>query len=482
MQVATIEFVEKKHSQWGASGYHRWRRGACPGSVRQIRKHAPPELEIHDEVREDGIEAHGFADVLQKAGDIVKRAHLKARFANANGDHKMMRHVVDYVDYVDVLANAPDSQRWSEERFNLDWLATGIDEETGELTGESVLFGTSDAVVYSPTEGWLDLVNNVQYEGPILHVVDLKYGFNRVDADGNPQALYYALGAYARLRAEGKPVKRIVIHLYQPRVRGLSGPVLTWSCDEAYLESFAMELKEDYLATLEPDAPLRAEKSHCRLCRARTNCPELAGPAYHVASAALVEKGLNPIKELGTLEDFMENRAAQFRAAELAVAWADGVQSRTREEMNRGEKYEGLKLVMGKGSRYFVALDKFVEEFPRSDWPELYEEPELRSPSQVLEELPKLGLSKDEVKVVEAKYVRKADGKPLVALASDARKEFDPMAKIRAEFADTFVQQPTAAPAASLVPPPPPMAAPAVSIFAPPPAIAYANAGIFNKD
>lgn len=480
MQVATIDFVEKKHSPWGASGYHRWKRGACPGSVRQIRNHAPPELIIHDEVREDGIEAHGFADVLQKAKDIVERAHFKARFANANGDHKMMRHVVEFVDYVDVLANAPDSQRWSEERFNLDWLAKRIDEETGELLDESALYGTSDAVVYSPTEGWLDLVDNIQYKGPVLHVIDLKYGFNRVEARENPQALYYALGAYARLRAEGKPVSRIVLHLYQPRVRGLDSPVLTWSCDEAYLERFAMELKEDYLATLEPDAPLRADKSHCSLCRARTNCPELAGPAYQAASAALMEKGLNPVRELGTLEDFMENKAAQFRAAGLAKAWAEGVESRTREEMNRGDKYEGLKLVAGRGSRYLVALDEFTDEFPQSEWPELYEPSDLRSAAQILEELPKLGVSGDELKRIETKYVRKAPGKPLVALAADPRKEYDRSADARDEFADTFIARPET-PVANLVPPPPPAAPVAVSIFAPPPAIQYANAGIFNK-
>ena len=111
MQVATIEFTEKRHSRWGASGYHRWKADACPGSVRRIRDYAPPELLIHDEVKEDGIEAHGFAEALLKAGDIVKRAHIKARFANNNGDHKLMRDVADYVDYVDVVANGRDPAR-----------------------------------------------------------------------------------------------------------------------------------------------------------------------------------------------------------------------------------------------------------------------------------------------------------------------------------------------------------------------------------
>lgn len=485
MEIATIEFQEKRHSATGASGYHRWRQSACPGSARQIRLYAPPELDIPDEVRDDGIEAHGLAEVLLRAvnkqgkPDVVERARVKAKFSNANGDHKMLRHVQQYVDYVDVVNSAPDSQLWVEEEFNLDWLVKAIDPETGEITEESALYGTSDAIVYSPTEGWMDLVNNVLYPGPVLHVIDLKYGYKHVDAEENPQALYYALGAYAKLRAEGKAVSRVVVHIYMPRAGHGSEPVIeTWSCDEAYLEQFAFELKDDYLATVEPDAPLNPDKSYCSLCRARTTCPELARPAYNAASAALAEQQLDPVVELGTLEEFMQDRAAQYRAAGLAKAWADGIESRTRAEMNSGTQYEGLKLVNGVGSRYLVNVEQFMTEFPVADWAELYEEPGLRSAAQIMDALPKLGLSKDEVKRVDETYVRKAKGQPLVALESDKRKAFDPLADVRAEFAEDLASPPASAAVADAPPPPPPML-PAGNLFAPPPALNYTPGKLF---
>ena len=449
MEYAKIEFVPKVHSEWGASGYHRWSvsRGGCPGSVRHIRENAPPELLIDDEVKDDGIEAHGIAEVLLKARDPSLRAVLRAR-ANVNGGDLFLLNAVNkYVNYVEELATLPGAELLVEQSFDLSWLADD-------------LFGTTDAIIYAPFSDYYDLETQTLHKGPTLHVVDLKYGFAEVDADDNPQALYYALGAYAHYRSIGKEINRIVVHIWQPRVIGRKNAAVRWSCDTAYLEKFALTLKEDKLATLDPDAPLKPSLSNCRLCKGRTTCPELIKPAWHAARLQILSQGGDPAKTLPTFEQGKNDPGTLYMIAGLAKKWAESTIDRTRAEMQQGRKNEGLKLIAGKNSRQFKDLQKVQALFPRSEWPELYEDPELKSASQALEFL--ASMSEEEfkdatgttVKEFEKDFVIKVPGAPLVALESDPRPEYSPTEKARSEWADDFKQK---------EPPPPP----------PPPAITY---------
>lgn len=452
MEYAKIEFFPKVHSEWGASGYYRWStsRGGCPGSVRHIRENAPPELNLDDEVKDDGIEAHGIAEAFLKARDPGLRAVLRAR-ANVNGaDLFMLNAVNKYVNYVDELATLPGAELLVEQSFDLSWLADD-------------LFGTTDAIVYAPFSDYYDLETQTLHKGPTLHVIDFKYGFAEVDPVDNGQALYYALGAYAHYRSIGKEIKRIVVHIWQPRVIGRKNAAVRWSCDVEHLEKFALALKEDRIATDDPDAPLSPKIEHCRLCKGRTTCPELIKPAWAAARMQVLSQGQDPTKTLPTFEQGKNDPGTLYMIAQLAKKWSESTIERTRAEMQQGARMEGLKLVAGRGVRLFHAPGHVASLFPRSEWPELYEEPEIKSASGVLDALASMdeseirdatrdadnpdGLS---LKEFEKKHVYKADGAPLVALEADARKEWIAKDKAAQEWAGEFKK--TDAPA----PPPPP--------------------------
>lgn len=463
MEYAKIEFVGKVHSEWGASGYYRWStsRGGCPGSVRHIRENAPPELLIDDEVKDDGIEAHGLAEAWLKEREIPQRAVLKAKANNNGGDLVMLNAVAKYVNYVDELATLPGAELLVETSFDLSWLA-------------SDLFGTTDAIIYAPFSDYWDLETETLYKGPILHVVDLKYGFKEVDANDNPQALYYALGAYAHYRSIGKAVNRIVLHIWQPRVIGRKNAAVRWSCDVPYLERFALALKDDRIATDDPDAPLVPKIDHCRLCKGRTTCPELIKPAWTAARLQILNQGGDPVKSLPTFEQGKSDPGTLYMIAGLAKKWAESTIERTRADMQQGAKMEGLKLVGGKNMRAFRDVQAIQEMFPRESWPEFYEEPELKSASAILDALnliseDEAGLDdllpartetdkdKTALQRFEEAFVVKIPCAPLVALESDKRPAWSSAEKAKTEWADDFEKKPGA------IPPPPP-----------PPAVVYA--------
>lgn len=431
MQTAKIEFAPKRHSQTGASGLHRWRADRCPGSVRMIRENAPPELDIADEVRDDGVEAHGYSDLILSATDDSDRAAKQAQFFAEVKDTEMRQGVMRYVNYVRTLATLPGAILLVEEHFDLSaWLADG-------------LYGTADAVVFVPDGTFYDLETEQWFTGSILHVIDFKYGFKRVNAEENDQALYYALGAYHKARTDwGRKVDRIVLHIFSPRVKDGSGSVDIWSCDERYLERFALRLKDDKIATEDPNAPLRANADWCRLCKARTVCQKLAEPAYAAWRLESINKGADP-NTIPTLGEFMNDKALQYEAAKLVAIWAAGVKERTEAEIRSGHPVRGLKMVRPRGASYLVNVPEILERHPPIAFPALYETPDLKSPAQILSALKEspFGDAKD----FESRYVRKSyDGKPLVVPVTDPRPEWSGVQNARDEWAEDIQQQPQA--------------------------------------
>lgn len=483
--IDVIEIKEKRHSATGASGYHRWKSDACPGSVKMIREKAPPDLLIPDEVRDEGIEAHAIAEAFLETPGSEERGALKTKLANAeDASFKMINDIQGYVDYVERLATLPEAILYVEQYFNLDWLwMEPVFDKFGKETGEysSVLYGTSDAVVYAPFSKFLDLEQNKMYEGPCLHVIDLKYGFNTWEAEENPQALYYALGAYHMLRAQGKKINRIILHIYQPRATNRNSRILTWSCDEKYLEEFALNLQNDASIALDDDAPLNPSPESCRLCKARVNCTALIKSGYGAAHLQLINDGKDPSKELPPLEILMEDKAAQYKMALLASIWADSLKSRIRSEMNiQGVKYEGLKLVAGRNSRQLINLPQIEKDYPAEDFPGLYETPDLKSAAQCLEYLKTMEekYGEEVFSKFKQQFVILKEGVPLVALKSDKKEEYNPLQKVTEEWKDeiatTYFEPAT---------PPPPLLTygTVLNLTKPPEALVYKTLSIFNK-
>lgn len=89
---------------------------------------------------------------------------------------QMAEEVQMYVDYIrDLRDSIPGAYLMIEQRVPID-----------HLTGEDGAEGTADAVIVCPDE---------------LIIVDLKFGYDPVSAEDNPQLQMYALGVIKALEA-----------------------------------------------------------------------------------------------------------------------------------------------------------------------------------------------------------------------------------------------------------------------------------------
>ena len=111
-------------------------------------------------------------------------------------------------------------------------------------------WGTLDCGIHDPA-------------GRVIHIDDLKYGAGvPVSAVGNRQLRIYALGFWRHFCEADNRIERFVLTIDQPRAGGFK----TWEVSTDDLLAFGEEVRIAGLATMEPDAPLKAGEKGCRFC------------------------------------------------------------------------------------------------------------------------------------------------------------------------------------------------------------------------
>ena len=180
----------------------------------------------------------------------------------------MAEAVQVYLDLVRSESAAADSSLLTvEKKFNLDWL-------------REKMFGTNDAMIAQPFGK--------------LQVFDYKNGSGvMVDAENNPQALYYRLG---RTRGEERERLRNREDHHLPSPNGRRGEkVKRWEVSAEDVYAWAQEvLLPGAEATDDPQAPLHAGE-WCKFCPAKEKCPELRAMALETAKIAFTMPDAIPI-------------------------------------------------------------------------------------------------------------------------------------------------------------------------------------------
>ena len=234
---------ERDHAKLSASGSARWL--ACPGSV---------ELESHFEDKEssyaaEGTFAHEVAEIkLKMALHEDKRSVLKKQLAALGEIPKdMLRYIDNYVDRVIEVYNEADSL--PEHRGKAEILFEQR-LDFSHLVPDG--FGTGDVIIVN---------------GPMLWIIDFKYGFVPVSAKFNSQARLYALGALNEFEMLHN-IKTVRMIIDQPRID-------SYSVDEVSVE----ELKKWGEYYVKPRAEQACSGngeilpgSHCKYCKAATTC------------------------------------------------------------------------------------------------------------------------------------------------------------------------------------------------------------------
>ena len=380
------------HSHIGASSSHRWM--ACPGSVNLSQGMARASSAFAME----GTAAHRLAEMCLRDGLPAEDFNGVNIIVEGHG-FQVDEGMVDAVQvYLDAIAadRRPGDVMVIEERFDLGLFHQG-------------LFGTNDCSLYRPDTGEL-----------ILY--DYKHGRGvAVEAVGNPQLLYYGLGAATSV--PGRRLTTIDLVVVQPRCPHPKGSVRRWRTDAMDLLGWSADLVDAAQATEAPDAPIQAGH-HCKFCPAEAICPAFYSLVLATAQAEFSDTGDLTTRPPASLS--ADDMQRVLRHADLIDEWLLSVREYAHHEAEAGRVPTGFKLVNKRAMRSWAEgadVVSFLETIGLTPG-EYYKPLDVKSPPQIETVLAKRKLDK---KAIAPLVVSKSSGTNLVAV-TNARIEAKPSA------------------------------------------------------
>ena len=307
---------------------------------------------------------------------------------------EMVEAVQQCVDSVEAIAELNSgAQMFLERKFSL-----------ASLNPPAPMFGTADVVLYLPPA--------------TLVVFDLKYGRGVfVQAQDNPQLLYYALGALLDIEREpavrGK-ILQVRTIIMQPRIASPDGMVreACYGYDEVL--GFTSDLLAMARKTLSPNAEM-VTGDHCQFCRAAGICPALHAQAQAVAQVEFsnLPAVLPPRPDVLKIEEL----AAILDKADILEDWLKAIRLYVFNALERGEAVPGWKLVPKRAQRRWVSPSLVLEWLREHgvNEAEFLTAPELLSPAQAERMLKQLKMK------LPADLVEKVSSGSTLAPASDER-------------------------------------------------------------
>lgn len=312
------------HAIFGASSSSRWL--ACPGSVELSKGIVEPPSEFAAE----GTAAHELAELVLRTE--LNTSNWMGEKIEASGftfevTEEMVGAVQSYVELVRAFAEGYGVEPMLEHRFDL-----------SKLQPPAPMFGTADCAFYVEGER-------------LLHIIDLKYGRGvPVDAKGNPQLKYYALGMLLSLPAD-KPVRRVKMTICQPRI----GNIAHDECSVEDLLDFGTELLDGVNAALKPNAPLNPSPEACKFCKAKGKCPALRKTALAVAQdefGEVLDPTTLPPEQIGSL----------LAKADMLEEWLRGLRAIALSQAEAGVEIPGFVLQAKRATR------KWADELTVINW------------------------------------------------------------------------------------------------------------------
>lgn len=364
--------MPSEHAILSASGSHRWL--ACTPSARL-------EQEFNDTdstASLEGTAAHSLAEHKLK-----KKLKMQSTRPNTIYDNdEMEMYTDDYSDYV--VEQYTKAKRYDENAKVL--IEQRLDFSCYVPEG----FGTGDAVIVSKGK---------------LHIIDLKYGLGvLVNAEKNPQMMLYALGALRKYEKEYE-IKKVKLTIFQPRREN----VTTWETTTAALKKWANKILRPKAEMAYRGTGKYEPGAHCQFCKAAIKC------------RARAEEKLKLAKE-----DFKKPPLITDNEIESVLAkipdikkWCDDIMEYALEKALNGKKWEGFKIVAGRGTRKYLNEEAVVAALNKAGYYDIYKKSLL--PITEMEKL----MTKKTFSEVLGKLVGKTEGKPTLVSLDDKRPELN---------------------------------------------------------
>lgn len=369
---------ERAHALLAPSAASQWLH--CPPSIR----FSSGMHEGTSSYAEEGTLAHAMGELYLRQ-KYIDPGMTKRSLTAAVNKLKKSEHYADDMDgavetYVDLVNQVVLSYPAKPH------VALEMQLDLSEWAPES--FGTADCVVIG---------------GDTLHVIDYKHGKGvPVSAEGNPQIRLYSLGA-CRKYSMIYPIRRVVMHICQPRIGNLSEETLTIEELLAWGESIKPTAQQAFNGEGE-----FCPGDWCRWCLAKGVCRPRA--FHQLALEEQAQKSQTNVLTPAEIGDVL------LRGANLA-AWLKDLEAYALGVCLDGGDIPGWKAVEGRSNRKFTDTDAAFKAAIAAGVDEdlLYE----RRPI-TLTETEKL-LKKDFVTILGT-YVIKPPGNPTLVPESDNRE------------------------------------------------------------
>lgn len=380
-----------EHSLLSPSSAYQWI--ACPPSIKASEGYK----DTAGSAAEEGTLAHSVCEFLLNAyldGNPTPELPVKLtenKYYNAD----MLEHCGVYIQqianyYTNFKKNCKLVDVYVEQRVDLSKYIPNA-------------FGTADCVVVA--------------DG-MMEVFDFKYGKGvEVSAINNPQMRLYALGAYDAVGFI-TGVSSVTTHIIQPRIGNTATHELLTIA----------ELQKWGYGTVYPAAKkaLAGEGEfnageHCRFCKIRTMCRARA--LHYINELPEGVPASDPV--MGTYE--LERILPLLNGIKK---WCEETTKTCVSMALSGAKFEGYKLVAGRGKRIITDPDKMAKALSKGGITDIYKPQELKT----LTDLEKL-VGKKAFNVNYGNLLVKQEGAPTLAPNSDRREEIQ-LATAEDDFGD----------------------------------------------
>ncbi len=326
---------------------------------------------------EDGTASHALGEWKGK-----KALKIKAGRRPTSDYHtdEMEEYTTDYAEYLrDLVAEIKKKCK-----------APVIMFEQHVALDDPDIFGTCDFMVVAYDE---------------LYIVDFKYGYLEVKAEGNFQLMIYALCALNGFNCL-YDIARVHFTIFQPRIQNVS----TWEVNVETLYSWKKEV-------LQPAAEL-ADKgggefnpgpwcTH-NFCKCRNVCRARVDQLLEVAKYEFSEPALLTDEEI---LDVMS------KADDLSK-WCSEIMAYAQARAIEGKKWPGYKIVEGRSVRKFSDEAAVEDAAKKAGYTEIYQ-PKALITLTAMEKL----MGKDKFKEILGEYVTRTQGKLALVPESDSRPE-----------------------------------------------------------